>query len=308
MRVLVADDDIFSRKILVDLLQKQGYETSVASDGVEAWQAIEKLQGPTVLMITPRLPKTDGIEICRKLKEREGSPEIFSIFLTPPARRDEVFKALETSGDDMMAKPVDPQELRVRLRLAKRIVDLETALRQEQTRDPLTGLCNRAAIADVLRQEIARARRKNEPVAIILSNIDGFKLVNNSYGHFAGDAVLCEVAKRFRATMRAYDTIGRYGGSELLIVIPSCGILPAAQQGVRLRAAVSRKDIETTQRKVPATVCLGVAASDQVRDADADAVLRAAERALRRAKDVGRDHAEVATAQDFASEDSRAGL
>lgn len=300
MNVLLADDDVFARRVLVELLGRIGYEVTPYSDGLDIWNAIERVQQPTVLLLGLRLPRIDGLEICRRLKEQREGANLFSILLPTMVQKEEALKALEIGADDYALKPVDPHELRARLRNAKRVLDLQAALKLQQTRDPLTGIWNRPAILDVVKQEVARAERKNESVSILLVNVDNMKQINGTYGNFVGDAVLCEVARRLRTTVRAYDVVGRCGGDEFLIVIPSCGVLPAAQQSLRLRSAVARKGVDAGSRNVAVTCCIGVASSDTLGSVEPEVLLLAVDRALRRAKSSGRDQTEVASARDFA--------
>ena len=117
------------------------------------------------------------------------------------------------------------------LALQEQLVEAREALREQATRDGLTGLWNRTAIFDILQNELARSGRSGEPLIVLMADLDGFKPVNDHFGHMAGDAVLRQVAARMKASVRRYDSVGRYGGEEFLIVLPGCEI--AGRHGAR---------------------------------------------------------------------------
>ena len=144
---------------------------------------------------------------------------------------------MEAGADDYIVKPFHEHELLVRLRAGKRIVDCQVELmtareelRERANRDLLTLLPNRSAIHSVLEQELARGNREQRPVGVILLDLDHFKSINDTYVHFAGDVVLIETAASLRMNIRPYDTIGRYGGEEFLVVLPHCDLEQATQQ------------------------------------------------------------------------------
>ena len=172
------------------------------------------------------------------------------------------------------------------------------------THDSLTGLWNRAGILDILKRELVRARREGTPVGVLMADLDHFKKINDTYGHLAGDAVLREVAQRLQAGVREYDAVGRYGGEEFLIVLPACQEIPV-KHAERLRTLVSAEPIYTDDGAISITMSLGVAASrsDLFQP---EALLRAADAALYRAKRAGRNRAESAAPEDAANGSSAA--
>ena len=160
--------------------------------------------------------------------------------------------------------------------------------------DRLTGVWNRAAIMDGLHQELDRAARDNTMVGVILADLDHFKAVNDTYGHLAGDAVLQEAARRMRAALRSYDKVGRYGGEEFLIVVPDSTLMNIAALAERIRACISATPVETTAGTLSITSSLGVAANRIGASEDANALIAAADTALYRAKNGGRNRVETA--------------
>ena len=198
-----------------------------------------------------------------------------------------------------MTKPFDPYELRARLRAGARIVELQDSLIQarEELRDlamhnVLTHLLNRRAIMEVLASELGRAAREPNPLTVMMVDIDHFKSVNDKFGHPAGDGVLCEVSKRLRASIRTYDNVGRFGGEEFLVVAPGSDATPGLAQAERLREVVSSQPIVVKDISIHVTVSVGVATSHQLQPPPMEALLSAADKALYRAKERGRNRVE----------------
>jgi diguanylate cyclase (GGDEF)-like protein len=143
-----------------------------------------------------------------------------------------------------------------------------------------------------LETEIARSHRDQRSVGVVLLDIDHFKKVNDTYGHFAGDAVLRETAARLKNSMRAYDQVGRYGGEEFLVVLPSCDMDQAVQQADRMRLRLQEsKILADAGVEIPVTASFGVTITD-LSDRDLGVFIRVADEALYRAKASGRNRVE----------------
>ena len=160
-------------------------------------------------------------------------------------------------------------------------------MRAEAMYDSLTGLLNRAAFFDLFQKEVARAQRYETPLALIMADLDNFKDTNDKYGHLAGDAVLVEVARRLRTSMRVSDTVGRYGGEEFVIVAPGCTANAASLLAERFRLGISSKPIVVGTERISVTMSFGVAATADM--SKAGGLMRAADEALYRAKNSGRN-------------------
>ena len=184
--------------------------------------------------------------------------------------------------------------------LGRAITRLEQELRTKATHDSLTGLYNRGAIIDILRKSVARHERNAFPLSIIFADLDHFKRTNDKYGHLAGDAVLREVAKRVTDVLRPYDSSGRYGGEELLIVLPECGASDALEIAERVRSAIADQPVMTKYGAIPASLSLGVAVA--VADGDTSLhfndLIQRADSAMYQAKENGRNSVVFADA-DF---------
>jgi diguanylate cyclase (GGDEF)-like protein len=162
------------------------------------------------------------------------------------------------------------------------------ALLERATRDALTGLWNRATILDVLSRELAHAQRAGTPLALALIDVDHFKHVNDTYGHHGGDEVLCELAHRLAGSIRQNDWLGRYGGEELMVVLPGLSYTGAAAPIERLRECVAELPFKVQDFTVHLTVSIGMAWCESTSDTAHDMISRA-DAALYRAKDSGRN-------------------
>ena len=313
MRILIAEDDPISLVLLQALLNQWGYEVIVTHDGNEAWQVLQADMAPRLAILDWEMPGMDGPALCHQVRERQGSPYTYIILLTARTKREDLIAGMEAGADDYVTKPFDAHELRVRLRAGRRILDLQNALLEAQevlrlqaTQDPLTSLWNRGMIMELLGRELARAKRERSPLSVLMLDLDLFKIVNDTYGHMAGDLVLREAAQRMRGSVRAYDAVGRYGGEEFLIVSPGCPAVGAVNLAERIRKAIGQKPMNTSEALISITISVGVATAEYVDKratpnknlgeyTEAENLVRAADDALYRAKRWGRNRVESNT-------------
>jgi diguanylate cyclase (GGDEF)-like protein len=305
MKTLIAEDDPVSRRLLEVALTRNGYEVVATSDGAAAWQALQQDGAPQLAILDWVMPGMDGPAICREVRRLPNKPYVYILLLTAKGRKQDLIDGLDAGADDYLIKPFHAHELRARLTVGRRIVDLHnqllaacTALREQATHDPLTGVWHRGAILDLFDRECARAYREGARVGVIMADIDNFKRINDRHGHLAGDAVLCEAVRRMQTAVRPYDAIGRYGGEEFLIVLPSCdgpGTWAIAQ---RLRDTVGAAPVKYSQCLLPVTLSLGAVVYEPGGPVDPQALLQAADAALYRAKNGGRNRVEVGRLAD----------
>jgi diguanylate cyclase (GGDEF)-like protein len=168
-----------------------------------------------------------------------------------------------------------------------RLLEAKEALRREASHDGLTGLWNRTAILRILETELLRAVRDGTSVGVIMADVDHFKTVNDTGGHAAGDIALRIVASEVAAVVRPYDSVGRYGGEEFLIVTPGCGMEKTWELAERIRNSVASSTISLASNRLAITLSLGIVASGEV--CDPEALLSAADAALYQAKEAGRN-------------------
>jgi len=290
MRVLIADDDRLSARMLEANLTKSGYEVTVVSDGGHALQILRSDDRPQMAILDWMMPVMDGPEVCRQVR-KSGGPYIYMLLLTGNSDPSAVVTGMDAGADDYIRKPFDPAELHARLRSGKRIVELEEKLRRQATIDALTGLLNRGAIMDRLTSEIERSIREGHPLCIAMVDLDHFKKLNDTHGHSAGDTALCEAAKKMSFVLRPYDAVGRYGGEEFIVVFPRCDESIAMGIAERIRSSIAQP-IRIEDQQISVTASIGVARA--IHSKSADAIMQAADDALFRAKQLGRNRVELA--------------
>ena len=273
------------------LLTERGYDTVMARDGIEAWELLQRADAPSLAIVDWMMPGLDGAALCRKVRE-SGHPYIYILMLTVKDTTEDLIAGIDAGADDYLRKPADADEMCARLRAGERIVRRQEELRVRATHDDLTGVLNRGTILAILERELAHKGRSGAPVGLLLADVDGFKQVNDKYGHAIGDAVLCELTRRLAGPLRGSDAIGRYGGEEFLIVLSECDTAGALQVAERVRASVAHGPIHTAAGALCVTVSLGAAAAGQGESADIDKLMLAADKALYRAKRAGRNRVE----------------
>ena len=300
MRVLAAEDNPVFQSMLHSMLTKWGYEAMVARDGNEAWGLLQSEDAPRLAILDWMMPGMDGVEVCRRVRAAGREPYQYILLLTARNESQDLVDGMEAGADDYLTKPFNAHELRVRLRAGRRILDLQEqlvlareALREQATHDGLTGLLNRAAILQVLHNEADRASREGHPLSLLIADYDHFKLVNDTHGHLAGDAVLREGARRMKSVVRRYDALGRYGGEEFLVVLPSCDPACAHAEAQRLREAIASEPFPVGGASLRVTCSVGVSCRAKPAISQVDALIREADLALYTAKNRGRDRVET---------------
>ncbi len=289
MRILVAEDDLTSRTILVSVLKKNGYDVIPTKDGNEAWEAMSRPDAPRLAILDWVMPGMDGIDLCARIRETDTDQPPYIIMLTSLGDENHLIQGLTKGANDYLSKPFKPGELLARIRVAERVLSLQQRLATEAATDPLTGLANRAALAKALRNELARSSRDGSRVGVAMLDIDFFKKVNDTWGHAVGDEVLVAFARRCESTLRVYDTVGRYGGEEFLVIAPECGM----EEGFwdRLRKAICDTPFRTMAGDLSVSASIGVTCGDD-KDVPQELVRRADE-ALYKAKSGGRNRVAI---------------
>ena len=287
MRILIAEDDASTRTMLECLTKKWGYTVVSVSEGTEALRLLEAEDGPNLALMDWLMPELEGPEICRRLRSSrsEKDPYRYVILLTVKGEQEHVVRGLEAGADDYVVKPFDPQELKVRLDVGRRIVELQEMLRYNAHHDVLTGLFNRRAGLERLKEECARSRREKTFLSVAVLDLDHFKEINDTYGHEGGDEVLRETAQRLRGLVRSYDVVARLGGEEFLLLFPGTPWKVAEEVCERIRGQFESEAF--LSEKVFVTVSIGIA--DFCGDEDERTLLRRADAALYEAKNGGRN-------------------
>ena len=295
--VLLAEDSALYRHMIEGHLTEWGFQLVCATEGKAAWKILTQPGAPKLALLDWVLPEIEGVEICRRLRSRGHEPYTYTILLTSNDGKQQLLEAMNAGADDFLAKPFDPLELKARLLVGKRIVDLQqklvsanNALQFAACHDFLTGVWNRAEILAFLQRELARSRRDRSFIGIVLLDVDHFKNVNDKFGHETGDVVLKELANRLLTNSRKYDGVGRYGGEEFLIVLPGCDLETAVRRADQIRNAIATTPITGPQGALNVTVSMGVTVAES--STDPESLLRDADLALYQAKRNGRNRVE----------------
>ncbi len=300
MRLLVAEDDRISLLKIVSMLEKWGYDVVACENGLQAWERIQKEDGPNLLLLDWMMPGLNGLDVCRKVRALAREPYCYILLLTSRREKNDIIRGMDAGADDYITKPFSPHELKVRLRAGQRIVDLNrelfetrNALKEQATHDSLTGLFNRPAILEHLTTEMDRRKRQHKNVCVGIMDIDHFKMVNDTYGHHVGDQVLQGTAERIHSALRSYDSFGRYGGEEFLIIMTDCDCEDTTKHFERLRRCLAEKAMQTSKGLVSITSSFGVGVTQPGVDIDPETLIGIADKALYRAKSKGRNRVEV---------------
>lgn len=300
MRILVADDSGVSRHVTCAFLRAAGHHVILAKDGNEALEALRTDTGISLALVDWMMPGLDGIEVCRRLRAIPDRAYTYMISVTSRSEKQDIVCALEAGFDDFLTKPVQPSELNARLLVGRRIIDLQEKLLQtcelsqfKATHDSLTGLWNRGAILEFLRAQLALAVRHSSNLALMMVDIDHFKVINDTYGHSVGDSVLIHVARLMNQSIRASDWLGRYGGEEFLVIASEAPGNDAIRLGERLRLSVADHPFTTEELTIPVTISVGIANTLSMESPTLEALVNISDAALYRAKGAGRNRIEV---------------
>jgi two-component system cell cycle response regulator len=300
MHTLVVDDSAVYRKLIGDHLRSWGFGVTLAETGSAAWKILEQPQAPKLVLLDWVLPDLDGIELCQRIRQAGSCGSyVYVILLTSKEGHQNMLDAMKAGADDYLPKPFDELELKARLLVGKRILDLQEELvsaresmRHAATHDGLTGLLNRGEIVAMLERELERARRERKPVAVLLGDVDHFKNVNDTLGHLFGDEALREIGRRLRAQLRIYDGVGRYGGEEFLVILPNCDLPNALQRANALREIISGAPVVCSGNEKIITMSMGVAVSACEGKNEVEGLLNHADAGLYAAKEKGRNRIE----------------
>jgi two-component system, cell cycle response regulator len=302
MKILIAEDSPAYRLALQRAVEGLGHECVMAEDGDEAWAIYER--GDFEVLISDWvMPGIEGDELCRRVRS-SGSAYCYVIVLTALDDNEHMLRGMTAGADDFLAKPLVTEELEARLAAATRVTKLHRALTDHQIelkrlndelhgvarQDPLTAVGNRLRLEEDLDRIEARAVRDGHDYAVVMCDIDHFKGLNDHSGHERGDVVLREVAQGLVAGSRRTDSVYRYGGEELVVVMPNCSAKQMGAAAERLRAGVERLGlVHPTVESGVVTVSAGVATRLPKDDDGVEGVLRRADAALYRAKHAGRN-------------------
>ncbi len=301
MKILIADDEALSRRLLEKTLERAGYEVVAVENGRAAVRQLCQADGPRLALLDWVMPELDGPGVCREVRRQQDESYVYMVLLTSKEAKEDIVAGLESGADDYLTKPFNVDELKARLRTGERILHLEGRLvearemmRFKATHDALTSIWNRGVIMDLLGRELMRSQRESGCTIVLLGDVDHFKAVNDTHGHLVGDEVLQEISRRLLLSIRSYDFVGRYGGEEFLLVLNNCKPQFAEARAEDIRKIVSSRPIQTLAGPLNITMSFGLLLSDGWGVRPVEELMHEVDAALYAAKAGGRNCVRVA--------------
>ena len=305
MKILIVEDTRSNLLVLAHYVERLGATAVKAETGAQAIE-IFQTEHPCIVLLDVVLPDTDGFAVAQRLRALERTENWTPIiFLSSLGKDEDIERGIASGGDDYLLKPISEVVLGAKIRAMQRIIQMRTSLvvlarkldtaNQELKRlsasDGLTGIANRRLFDECISREWRRARRTSNSIALLMCDVDHFKLYNDTYGHQAGDDCLRQVAGVIQRTMeRASDVAARYGGEEFAAILPETAIGGALFVGEKIRHALHALNIpHAGSPHGRVTLSIGIAAQNPEADSRHDDLIKAADRALYRAKHEGRD-------------------
>lgn len=297
--VLLIDDDRFMRSVLSELLQQAGYLVTEATNGRDALELCRFNYYPIILTDWV-MPEMDGLDFCRTFRTLAHDYYSYLILLTSQEGKDNLISGLEAGADEYLTKPVHQAELIMRLKTARRVLDLEHSLKQsmEEIRqlsihDALTGAFNRGFLDQRLPTELRRSSRYLRDISVLMMDIDHFKKVNDTWGHQAGDTVLRNCAEIIiRSIRQEVDWLARYGGEEFVIVLPETDASGCMIVAERLRHLIENTPFHHAETEIRVTASFGATTFSPLNESiipSGEHMLKIADRLLYEAKQAGRN-------------------
>jgi len=304
-RILVADDSPVYRKLVEHALAEDACSVFFANSGHQAIELFER-EHPDLIVTDWMMPDLTGIELCQRIRASSQSSYTYVIILTSNAEKENVVKGLSAGADDYLTKPFDRNEFLARIRVGQRLIDLHRQIEAKNRlleelalTDPLTGLPNRRAIEDWSARQLSGAARHGFPIWFVLMDLDHFKSVNDTYGHDAGDTVLKKFGEVLRNNTRLSDISGRIGGEEFLLVLTHADEKNVMVVVDRIRKQLAAEQFEWNGSAVNVTASFGAAGFSGKKAPEFNQLVKRADRALYRAKDLGRNRIELEPVNSF---------
>lgn len=294
MKILIVDDVPANIDVLRSMLGKQGFNISVAPSGEIALKIVSQSL-PDLILLDVMMPGISGFDTCKELKNNQATQNIPIIFITAKTETKDIVDAFAIGAVDYIAKPFHAEEVFARvesqLRLQKLSQDKDRLIKQldkVSRTDPLTGLSNRRSMEEKINDEKHRSDRSQKPFCLILSDIDLFKNINDTFGHNVGDEVLLTIANLMTAGVRKQDTICRWGGEEFLIILPDSDLQGGLLLAEKIRSKIATESIKYKQTSIPVTMSFGISMY-QGGNMPIESYIKEADDYLYQAKDAGRN-------------------
>jgi diguanylate cyclase (GGDEF)-like protein len=254
-RVLIVDDSEVQAKVNALHLKKAGILPQVITQPLEVGRALEEFS-PDLLLLDLYMPSCNGLELAQVIRQMKTFVSLPIVYLSAETDREKQLAAVGLGGDDFLTKPIKPDHL---VSAVTSRIERYRQLRALMLRDSLTGLFNHTTIRERLSQEVARAVRQNQPLALAMMDIDHFKTINDTYGHATGDRVIKSLSHMLSRRLRQADIVGRYGGEEFVAILPNSTGQVAMQVMDELRESFSQVRHIFESHEFTVTLSCGVA-------------------------------------------------
>ncbi len=292
MRILVVDNARMTRTKLCRQLTELGYDVAWTEAGSKALTLVQE-EAFDIVLVDYETSDMEGVEVCWHLRSTQGVKHLYLMLMLSDDVTDQFFEIVENGADEFLKKPLDVAWLRARLLAASRVVDMQHQLEILAATDFLTGAMNRGRFMTCAGEEMARARRYEQDLCLLMLDIDFFKKINDTYGHASGDEAIRSLVRTCRSLIRPYDILGRLGGEEFAILLPVTSLTSGVVVAERLRRSLAEAEVKGIGGvSIKFTVSIGVSMLHPS-DSAVDAVLQRADEALYLAKRSGRNRVEV---------------
>ncbi len=293
-KILVVDDNKQNLELLMDLF-RDDYKIVAALNGKRALKLAHAEPQPDLIMLDIVMPDMDGYEVCKRLKEEDATMHIPVIFVTAVSEIMDETRGFETGAVDYITKPFHPPMVKARVNMHLNLKRKQELLEEYAYLDALTEIPNRRQFDTVLDKECSRSRRSHQSLSLIIMDIDDFKGYNDGQGHTQGDKALRHVAQALAGRLRrAGDFLARYGGEEFAAILPYTDAEVAKEIAESLRAEVEGLDLQYKKSRA-LTLSLGVATVPPDQEITPTVLLKAADKALYKAKAQGRNQVKAVT-------------
>ena len=293
--VLVVEDEEKDAKLIMEYLDGLPCRIKLMEDGLQALDFVEKHK-TDLIILDILLPRMDGFELCKILKNRHDTKNIQILILTNLSDLESEIRGIELGVDDYIIKPINKYELRARIQaLINKKAHLDKLCKNYENaflsaiKDRLTGLYNRSYFDHYLEIDLKRSERQKRPLALLMIDIDDFKIFNDTYGHLTGDRVLRQLGKVIKENTRETDMAARYGGERFVVILPDENLENARKTSERLMDAIKAGFTGYSVEDIPLKLSVSMGIAGYPSDGDSvTSLVNAAERALYAAKKAGK--------------------
>jgi two-component system, cell cycle response regulator len=294
-KILVVDDSSTARMITSSVLRDYGFWVETAVDGMEGLEK-SKTFSPDAMVVDLKMPKMDGFEVCRRIKDRGSKDYIPVLLLTAREDVESVVKGLESGADDYITKPFNEMEFIARVKVMLRLKQLQEdlilanrKLERLSVMDGLTGIYNHRFFQEKLDEMLLLSIEKKKDFTLVLLDLDYFKVVNDTHGHQAGDRVLKKVSEVMQNNIMPQDVLARYGGEEFVIIFPESTVEKTMEITMKISKDIENLEFESGEKKFKLTISGGISRFSSASPSDKNQLIHNADMALYRSKREGRN-------------------